>query len=130
MENLDDYKFSKEHEWLLEDNGIATLGLSQFAQESLGDIVYVELPEVGTIVEKGDTIGSLESVKSVSDLYSPIDGEIVEVNEALEDQPDLINSSPYDGGWVLKIKINPADMQSDDLMSSDAYDAFVKDSSI
>ncbi|MGK0290405.1 MAG: glycine cleavage system H protein, partial [bacterium] len=95
MEIRDDLKFSKEHEWILEDGGnTITVGITDYAQDKLGDVVFVELPEVGTLVDAGEAVGSIESVKAVSELFSPVAGEIVEINKDLEDEPELVNTSP------------------------------------
>ncbi len=101
----DDRRYSKEHEWaLVEDAGTVLVGISEFAQEELGDVVYVELPKVGAKVKQGGQIGEIESVKAVSDLFSPVSGEIVEVNDAVKQNPELVNDSPYENGWLLRIK--------------------------
>ena len=100
----DECKYTEDHEWALESEGLVTIGITDYAQESLGEIVFVELPKVGTMLEKSGTFGVIESTKSVSDLYSPIAGEVVEINNAVENEPDLINTSPYDSGWIIKIK--------------------------
>lgn len=123
----DNLRYSEDHEWVKVDGDNGVVGITHHAQEALGDIVFVELPEVGDEVEQGDTAGSIESVKAVSDIYSPLSGEITEVNEALEDAPEVVNSSPYEEGWILKIKIaEPA--QLDGLMDSVAYQEFLKES--
>ena len=103
----EDFKYSKDHEWAIEDDGLISIGISDYAQDQLGDIVFVEMPEVGDSFDAGEEFGTLESVKAVSELYMPVGGEIVEVNEALEDEPELVNKDPY-GAWIVKIK--PADM--------------------
>ena len=106
--------YTAKHEWVAVEDGIATVGITAFAAEALGDIVYVESPEVGSQVAAGDTAGEVESTKSVSDIYSPVSGEIVEVNAALEDAPETINSAPFEGGWLFKVRISeePADLLS------------------
>ena len=121
MEIRTDLKYTKEHEWLLIEGNQVTLGITDFAQSQLGDIVYVELPEVGTDFVAGDECCVVESVKAASDVYMPISGEIVEVNEELADEPEIINSSPYDNGWLFKVK--PSAEELDDLMDADAYQA-------
>ena len=101
----DDRRYSKEHEWaLVEDAGTVLVGISEFAQAELGDVVYVELPKAGERVKAGGQIGEIESVKAVSDLFSPVSGEIVEVNDAVKAKPELVNDSPYEKGWLLRIK--------------------------
>ncbi|AIG74724.1 glycine cleavage system protein GcvH [Amycolatopsis sp. NPDC058340] len=100
-----DLKYTKEHEWLNVADGVATVGITAFAAESLGDIVFVQLPSVGDTVTAGEVFGEVESTKSVSELYAPVDGEVVEVNEATTDTPELINSDPYAEGWLLKVRL-------------------------
>lgn len=115
-------KYTESHEWLrLEDDGLVTVGISDHAQELLGDLVYVELPEVGLEFVAGDECCVVESVKAASDVYMPISGEIMEVNEALADEPEIINSSPYDNGWLFRVK--PSANELDDLMDADTYSA-------
>ncbi|AGM08643.1 glycine cleavage system protein H [Amycolatopsis sp. MJM2582] len=101
-----DLKYTKEHEWLNVADGVATVGITAFAAESLGDIVFVQLPSVGDTVTAGEVFGEVESTKSVSELYAPVDGEVVEVNEATTDTPELINSDPYAEGWLLKVRLS------------------------
>jgi len=114
-------KFAESHEWILDNgDGTVTVGISDHAQELLGDVVFVELPEVGREVEKGEEFSLVESVKAASDIYSPISGEVVEVNEALEDAPETVNEAPYEGGWIAKIKLSDA-AEVDALMGADAY---------
>ncbi len=124
MEIRNQLKYSEEHEWVLVEGDIATIGISDFAQESMGDVVFVELPDVGSNVEVGQSCGVVESVKAVSDIYSPVSGEIVEVNEALLDVPETVNSSPYEQGWLAKVKLSTV-AELDGLMDADAYSAFV-----
>lgn len=118
---IDDLKYAASHEWVsVDDNGIATVGISDHAQEALGDIVFVELPEPGTTVNAKDEVAVVESVKAASDVYSPVSGEITEINEALLDAPETVNASPYDNGWFFKIAISEeADL--DELMDAEAY---------
>ena len=114
-------KFLDSHEWArLEEDGTVTVGISDHAQGLLGDIVFVELPDTGTTINKKDDIAIVESVKAASDVYSPLSGEIVSVNEALNDNPELINSSPYDDGWFFKIKPQNND-ELEDLLDAEAY---------
>ena len=119
-------KYTKEHEWArLESDGSITVGITDHAQDSLGDVVFVELPEVGDELENEDKFGVVESVKTVSDLFSPCAGVVLAVNEALEEQPELVNSSVYDDGWMVRIQ--PTDAQvMDTLMDANEYDAFVE----
>ncbi len=98
--------YTEDHEWLKVENGVGTTGITDFAQEELGDIVFVELPEVGDEFQQHDNFGVIESVKAVSDLYLPVSGEITETNEKLLDQPELVNDEPYQGGWIVKIKLS------------------------
>ncbi len=116
----EDVKYTKDHEWAKLDGDIVTIGLSDYAQDQLGEIVFVELPEVGDSFSKGDEFGSVESVKAVSEVYLPISGEIVAINEALEDAPELVNEDCYEGGWIIRVK--PGDLsEMDDLMDKAAY---------
>ncbi len=116
-----DLYYAKTHEWVRIDDHIATVGITDFAQNQLSDLTFVELPEPGLIVEAGDEVAVLESVKAASDIYMPIAGEIVEVNEALDDEPELINNSPYEAGWLFKIKYNREE-DVDDLLSAEEYE--------
>lgn len=114
-------KFTKEHEWIkIEDGKIALVGISDHAQNNLGDITFVELPKVGTVFAAGDSFGVVESVKAASDVYMPVSGRVVEVNSKLEDSPELLNSDPEGGAWILKVELsNPAELDS--LMTRDQY---------
>ncbi|MBU0972216.1 MAG: glycine cleavage system protein GcvH [Proteobacteria bacterium] len=113
-------KYTKDHEWAKLSKDIVTIGLSDYAQDQLGEIVFVELPEVGDIFTKGDEFGSVESVKAVSEVYLPVSGEVVEINAALEDNPELVNEDCYEGGWLIRLK--PDDLSElDDLMDKAAY---------
>ncbi len=115
-----DLKYAKSHEWCRAEGKIATVGISDYAQSELGDVVYAELVEVGTELAKGDNIGSLESVKSVSDIYAPVSGKVIEVNPALEDTPEAINNDPYGEGWIVKIEMtDPSELES--LMDAGKY---------
>jgi len=117
-------RYAKTHEWARWDGDEIVCGITDHAQESLSDVVYVELPEVGDVFDKGDTFGAVESVKAASDLYMPVGGEITAVNEDLEDTPELINQDPYGEGWIIRLApSNPAEF--DDLMDAEAYEAFV-----
>jgi glycine cleavage system H protein len=126
MEFPEDLKYTEEHEWALIEGDIVTVGITDFAQDALGDIVYVELPQVGTMVEAGKTFGVVESVKAVSDIYAPVSGEVVEINEELPDAPETINTSPYEDGWMIKIKVADPSIL-DDLMDADAYQAHIEE---
>lgn len=128
MDFPDELKYTEEHEWLLVEDELVTVGITDFAQDSLGDIVFVELPEVGTMLVAGKPFGVVESVKAVSDVYAPISGEVIEVNEELPDSPETLNTSPYEDGWMIKIK--PSDLsQLDDLLDADDYADFVEEAS-
>ncbi len=116
-------KYTKTHEWVSLEGDIATFGITDHAQNELGDITYLELPEVGEEVKAGDPYGVVESVKAASDIYSSVDGEVVEVNEAAVDGPEVINNSPYDDAWLVKVKVNDPS-QLDELMDPAAYKEF------
>ncbi|CAM4622616.1 unnamed protein product [Lepidochelys olivacea] len=118
-------KFTDKHEWISVENGIGTVGISNFAQEALGDIVYCSLPEIGTKLNKQDEFGALESVKAASELYSPLTGEVTEINTTLADNPGLVNKSCYEDGWLIKMTVdNPSELN--ELMNEDAYEKFIK----
>lgn len=114
-------KYSEDHEWVKVEGNTATIGITEFAQSELGDIVFVELPEADDEIAKGDSFGSVESVKTVSELYAPVDGKIVEINEELEDSPELVNESPFEGAWMVKVELTD-ESQLEELMDADAYD--------
>ncbi len=118
-------KYSKTHEWAGKEGDLFICGLSDYAQDKIGDVVFVELPEVGKEVKQDEPFGVIESVKAANDLYSPLNGEVVEVNEELEDQPELVNSSPLSEGWICKIKVS--DDSFDKLMTEDEYKAFLEE---
>ena len=122
----DDVKYAESDEWVRIEGDTATIGISDYAQDALNDIVYVEFPDVGDTFDKGETFGSVESVKAASDVYTHVSGEIIEVNEALEDEPELINTDPFGKGWLVKIKLDgEADLS--DLMDSAAYKSYCDD---
>jgi glycine cleavage system H protein len=115
-------RYSKEHEWLsATEDGVSTVGITSHAADALGDVVYVQLPEVGSTVTAGETCGELESTKSVSDLYAPVSGEVTEINQDVVDDPALVNSAPFEGGWLFKVKVSE---EPEDLLSADAYASF------
>ena len=117
-------KYSKEHEWLRVEGDTATIGITAFAQGELGDIIYVDIDTVGETIEKDGIFGTVEAVKTVSDLFMPVSGEVLEFNEALKDKPELVNSKPYEDGWMIKIKLtNPNEIDS--LLDAAAYQALV-----
>lgn len=113
-------KYTKDHLWIMMEGETATIGISDYAQNELGDIVFVEMPEVGTKTTKGENMGSIESVKSVSDLIAPLSGEVVKINKKLEDSPETINSSPYEDGWIAKLKVSDSG-ETSDLLDWNAY---------
>lgn len=116
----DDLKYTEEHEWVRVDGKTVVIGITDFAQDELGDIVFVELPSIGDEVQSGEPFGSVESVKTVSELYAPVSGRVVEVNERLEDSPELVNSSCYGDGWMIKVELSdPSEL--DRLWSADKY---------
>jgi len=120
-------KYANSHEWArLESDGIVVVGITDHAQDALGDIVFIELPESGADVDAGAEIAVVESVKAASDIYSPVSGEVVEVNSALEDEPELVNSSPYEDGWLYTVRVNPSDDFSN-LLDAEGYQALVED---
>ncbi|GGC84043.1 glycine cleavage system protein GcvH [Vreelandella lutescens] len=123
MSNLPaNLRYAASHEWVLDhQDGTVTVGITDHAQEALGDVVFVELPEIGQALNKGKEFGVIESVKAASDLYSPVDGEVIEVNEALEDAPETVNEAPYEGGWIMKVRV--ADQAFEGLLDADAYQA-------
>ena len=121
-----DLKFLSSHEWVLVEDDVATVGVSDHAQELLGDLVYVELPEVGTTVAAGDSVGVIESVKAASDTYAPISGEIIEVNVDLEDAPERINVDPYGDGWMYKMSIEDAE-ELENLLDAEGYTDSIAD---
>ncbi|HBO85091.1 MAG: glycine cleavage system protein H [Deltaproteobacteria bacterium GWC2_42_11] len=119
-------RYSKEHEWAKIEGSIVTVGITDYAQDSLGDVVYVELPSEGSTVTKEETFGVVESVKAVSDLYSPVSGKVIEVNDALVDSPEVINDDPYGDAWMIKVEIiSPAEIE--ELLAADEYKQFVEE---
>ena len=124
--NPTELSYSKEHEWVrMEDDDVAVVGITEFAQDSLGDVVFVELPESEAEVEQFQKMGEIESVKAVSDLYSPVSGSVLERNEALEESPELVNDSPYQEGWMLRIALDDTS-ELGNLMSASDYEAFLE----
>ena len=120
MEIRENLKYTKDHEWISIDGDIATVGITDFAQSELGDIVYVEVDTIEENLNKDDVFGTVEAVKTVSDLFIPVSGEIIEFNESLNDNPELINESPYDEGWIIKMKVENSDQLSE-LLDSKSY---------
>jgi glycine cleavage system H protein len=119
-------RYTQEHEWVAVDGDTATIGITDYATQALGDVVYVSLPEVGAAVTAGEPCGEVESTKSVSDLYSPVDGEVTEVNEELADDPGLINAEPYGLGWMFRVRVAAGRPAPTDLLSPTEYDALTK----
>ena len=120
----DNFRYTKEHEWVLADGDAGTIGITDHAQQELGDIVYVDLPKVGSRIDAGKSLGSVESVKAVSDIYSPVSGEITEINESLADAPEKLNADPHGEAWLVKIRLsNPEEISH--LMSAADYQSYV-----
>ena len=124
MEFPEELKYTEEHEWVMVEEDLAIIGITDFAQDSLGDVVFVELPEEGTEVVAGKAFGVVESVKAVSDIYAPVSGTVEEVNDELPDSPEMINTSPYEDGWMIKIRMTDT-TEVDDLMDAEAYQAYI-----
>jgi len=121
----DDFRYSKDHEWLRVEGDKGTVGITEFAQKQLGDVVYVELPQPGAVLEFHQSLGVIESVKAVSDVYSPVSGEVVEINEQLMESPDLVNEDPHGKGWIVRIKIKD-ESEVENLMSASEYEKFLE----
>ena len=124
----ENYLYSKEHEWVSVDGDVATVGITDHAQDQLGDVVYVEMPEVGNTFGANDEIGVVESVKAVAEVYTPISGEVIEVNSTLEDRPELVNDDPHGDGWMVKMRLSDTS-ELDTLMNAAAYQDFVSEHS-
>ena len=124
MPSPTDRRYTKEHEWVRVEDNMGTVGITDYAQDQLGDIVYVDLPSVGTQVKQLEKLGEIESVKAVSDLYSPVSGELVEVNQGVNDRPELVNQSPYEEGWLVRVRLaDPAEL--DNLLTAKQYDELI-----
>jgi len=123
----DELRYTAEHEWIAISGTVASIGITDFAQQALGDVVYVSVPAPGSRVTAGEPCGEVESTKSVSDIYSPVDGEVTEVNADLEDDPALVNSDPYGAGWLMKVRLDP-DADSSGLLTAEEYADVTKDS--
>ena len=120
-----EYLYSREHEWIHVQDAMCTLGITEFAQQELGEVVFVELPEVGQIFDANDEVGTIESVKAVAEVYTPVAGEVVEINDAVVDDPELINEDPHHEGWLIKVRFSSAaDLKQ--LMNAEKYEEFVK----
>jgi len=121
----EDSRYAKSHEYVHVESNVGTVGITDYAQKELGDVVFVELPQVGTQLEQGDELGSIESVKAVSELFAPISGEVVEVNEALTEKPELVNTDPYGDGWMVRIKLATPE-EVGELMDDEEYEEYIK----
>ena len=121
----EDNRYAKSHEYVHVEGDTGTIGITDYAQKELGDVVFVELPQVGSQLEMGDELGSIESVKAVSELFAPVGGEVVEVNEALADKPELVNTDPFGDGWMIKIRLADAS-EVDELMGAEEYEEYVQ----
>ncbi len=121
----EDLRYTREHEWLLLDDGIVTFGITDFAQGELGDIVFIELPSLGDVMSTNDAVGTIEAVKTVADIFAPIGGEVVEVNERLADDPDLVNRDPYGEGWMVKLRVENEE-ELGDLLDASEYKGLVE----
>jgi glycine cleavage system H protein len=120
-----DYLYTREHEWVRVEDDVCVLGITEFAQHELGEVVFVELPEVGQVFDTGDELGTIESVKAVAEIYTPVAGEVAEVNEAVSDDPELLNEDPHGEGWLIKIRFSSAsDLK--ELMKAEQYEEYVK----
>jgi len=128
MEFPEELRYTEEHEWVMVEEELAVIGISDFAQDALGDVVFVELPEVGAVLEAGKAFGVVESVKAVSDIYAPVSGTVEEINEDLLDAPEIINTSPYEDGWMIKIRMDDV-ADADALMNADDYQALIAEES-
>jgi glycine cleavage system H protein len=123
----EELRYTAEHEWVAIDGTVASVGITDYAQNSLGDVVYVSVPAAGTAVTAGEPCGEVESTKSVSDIYSPVDGEVIEANPEIEDDPGLVNSDPYGAGWLMRIRLADDGPQADDLLTAEQYAELIKE---
>ena len=128
MEFPEELKYTEEHEWVMVEEELAVVGITDFAQDALGDVVFVELPEVGAVLEAGKAFGVVESVKAVSDIYAPLSGVVEEINDDLVDAPEIINTSPYEDGWMIKLRMDDV-ADADALMSAESYQALIAEES-
>jgi len=117
--------FTREHEWIRDEGGAATIGITDYAQGRLGDVVFVEMPEKGMTLRKGEVFGVIESVKAASDIFTPVSGDVIDINHTLEDHPEYVNQSPYGDGWIIKVRMSDAS-ELNDLMDSEQYQQFVQ----
>lgn len=125
MATPEDNRYAKSHEYVHLEGDIATIGITEYAQKELGDVVYVELPQVGSQLDAADELGSIESVKAVSELFSPVSGEVIEVNEALAENPALVNTDPWGDGWMIRVRVTDA-TELDELMTAEEYDEYIE----
>ena len=125
MATPEDNRYAKSHEYVHLEGDVATIGITDYAQKELGDVVFVELPQVGSILDAADELGSIESVKAVSELFSPVSGEVVEVNEALADNPALVNTDPWGDGWMIRMRVSDP-TEIDELMTAEEYDEYIE----
>ncbi|HYI09478.1 MAG TPA: glycine cleavage system protein GcvH [Thermoanaerobaculia bacterium] len=125
MATPEDNRYAKSHEYVHLEGDIATIGITEYAQKELGDVVFVELPQVDTELEAGDELGSIESVKAVSELFTPVSGTVVEINETLAGKPDLVNTDPFGDGWMIRVKVSDP-TEVDELMTAEEYDEYVE----
>src|SRR6266478_2058001 len=125
MTTPEDSRYAKSHEYVHLEGNIGTIGITDYAQKELGDVVFVELPQVGAQLEQADELGSIESVKAVSELFAPLSGEVVEVNEALTEKPELVNTDPYGDGWMVRIRLSTSE-EVDELMDAEEYEEYVE----
>ena len=121
----EDLKYTKEHEWLKVDGETAIIGITEHAQSELGDIIFIEFPNVDQKIEKNEPFGTIEAVKTVADLFAPVSGKVIEINETLEDNPEFVNSDPYVNGWIVKVSISDIS-ETEELMSADKYEELIK----
>ena len=121
----DELKYSEQHEWITLEGGVGTVGITDYAQGELGDIVFVELPDVGDVLEKGQSFGTVEAVKTVEDLYSPVSGEVIEINDTLEDNAEQVNSDPYSDGWMIKLRLEKPE-EVDQLLGPAEYGELIE----
>lgn len=125
MTTPEDSRYAKSHEYVHVEGDVATIGITDYAQKELGDVVFVELPKTGTQLEAANELGSIESVKAVSELFAPVSGEVIEVNEALTDKPELVNTDPYGDGWMIRVRMSDA-TEVDELMTAEEYEEYVE----
>jgi len=123
-----EFRYTREHEWIKVDDDVCVVGVTDFAQSELGEVVFVELPEVGHMFDAGDELGTIESVKAVAEVYTPVAGEVIEINDALRDDPQLLNEDPHGDGWLVKMKFSSSS-DFDELMDAEAYEAYTKEGS-